>query len=312
MPMRKVGSETPIREIVISACDRKVPRRSAAKTPIGTPTTSAMTAASSESSSVAGKPLGDERRDLAALAQAQPEFALHGVADEVGELDRERAGRGRGRSAVAGVAAGVASWPRMFVTGSPTYWNSMKAMKATVSMTRTAWTSRRRTKASMGPVETAPQRERSAARRRARAAHGEHEPRRHDRFVARHAMRAKRAPRVKGVFPRERTSQARRRKGRPKAAFCNWIGNSREASVGSEEVTNAELEALRGAASRRRSGDRGAAGDCETRVVAVVERRRSCRTSPSAWTGCTGTSPWLATRCSVVEHADVLVSLLRS
>ena len=44
---------------------------------------------------------------------------------------------------------GVASWPRMLVTGSPTYWNSMKAMKATVSITRTACTRRRRTKASM-------------------------------------------------------------------------------------------------------------------------------------------------------------------
>ena len=49
-----------------------------------------MTAASSDSSSVAGKPLGDQRRNLAALAQAQSEFALHGVADEVRELNGER------------------------------------------------------------------------------------------------------------------------------------------------------------------------------------------------------------------------------
>lgn len=35
------------------------------------------------------------------------------------------------------------------VTGSPTNWNSMKAMKATDNMTTRAWTRRRRMKASM-------------------------------------------------------------------------------------------------------------------------------------------------------------------
>ena len=93
--------------------------------------------------------LGDQRRDLGALAQAEAELALRGVAEEVPELDGERAGRGRGRRAAAGAAAGVASWPRMLVTGSPTYWNSMNAMNATASMTITAWTRRRRTKANM-------------------------------------------------------------------------------------------------------------------------------------------------------------------
>jgi len=34
--------------------------------------------------------------------------------------------------------SGVASWPSMNTTGSPTYWNSMKEMKATVTMTITA------------------------------------------------------------------------------------------------------------------------------------------------------------------------------
>jgi hypothetical protein len=37
----------------------------------------------------------------------------------------------------------------MLDTGSPTYWNSMKAMKATASITTKAWASRRRMKASM-------------------------------------------------------------------------------------------------------------------------------------------------------------------
>ena len=54
MPIRKVGSDTPISEIVIIACDTKVPRLSAEYTPIGMPKASAMSAASSVSSSVAG------------------------------------------------------------------------------------------------------------------------------------------------------------------------------------------------------------------------------------------------------------------
>src|ERR1019366_6888120 len=52
--------------------------------------------------------------------------------------------------------AGVASWPRMLVTGSPTYWNSMNAMKATTSITTRAWSRRRRMKASIRNRRSSP------------------------------------------------------------------------------------------------------------------------------------------------------------
>src|SRR5664280_862826 len=48
---------------------------------------------------------------------------------------------------------------------------------------------------------------------------------------------------------------------------------SREASARSEEVTNAELEALRLAAEGRSRCARGATGDRETRLIAVVQLR---------------------------------------
>src|SRR5690606_20142012 len=47
------------------------------------------------------------------------------------------------------ICSGVASCPSRNTTGSPTYWNSRKAMAATLTITTTAWTSRRRMKASM-------------------------------------------------------------------------------------------------------------------------------------------------------------------
>src|SRR5689334_8102812 len=46
-------------------------------------------------------------------------------------------------------SSGVASWPSMNCTGSPTKRNSENAIRPTASMTTTAWTIRRRTKASI-------------------------------------------------------------------------------------------------------------------------------------------------------------------
>ena len=54
MPMRKVGSDTPSSDPASSSCDSMLLRLSA-YTPSGTPTTSASTAATSDSSSVAGR-----------------------------------------------------------------------------------------------------------------------------------------------------------------------------------------------------------------------------------------------------------------
>ena len=49
-----------------------------------------MSAASEGQFERRGQPLGDQRRDLAPLAQAEAELALARIADEARELDRER------------------------------------------------------------------------------------------------------------------------------------------------------------------------------------------------------------------------------
>ncbi len=55
MPIRNVGSDTPSSDNVMNTCEPKRPRRNAVYTPNGMPTTSAITAADSASSIVAGK-----------------------------------------------------------------------------------------------------------------------------------------------------------------------------------------------------------------------------------------------------------------
>ena len=111
------------------------------------PIASAIRAASRVSSSVAGSRSAISEATFLPwrrLSPNSPRTALPTKrANWIGNgLSRPRSARSCWR------CCGVASWPRMLVTGSPTYWNSMKAMNATVSMTRTAWTSRRRMKAS--------------------------------------------------------------------------------------------------------------------------------------------------------------------
>ena len=94
--------------------------------------------------------LDDQRRHLAALAQAEAELALHRIADEARELHREGLVQAEVARAAARAARAWRPGPSMLLTGSPTYWNSMKAMKATVSITITACSRRRRMKASIG------------------------------------------------------------------------------------------------------------------------------------------------------------------
>ena len=84
--MRKVGSDTPSSDPASSSCDSMLLRLSAVYTPSGTPTTSASTAATSDSSSVAGR-RDEQGRDGFALAQGDAEVALRGIGDEVAELD---------------------------------------------------------------------------------------------------------------------------------------------------------------------------------------------------------------------------------
>ena len=50
-----------------------------------------MSAASKRQLERRRQPFGDQRRDLASLAQAEPELAAHGIGDEARELDRKRA-----------------------------------------------------------------------------------------------------------------------------------------------------------------------------------------------------------------------------
>ena len=105
MPIRKVGSDTPSSETVSSTCDQEAAAAAApCRRPAGCRPTSASSAAANASSSVAGQPLDDQRRDLAPLAQRQAEIALHRVADEARELHRRTAGRARGRRAAARAA----------------------------------------------------------------------------------------------------------------------------------------------------------------------------------------------------------------
>ncbi len=72
MPIRKVGKDTPNSEIVMKTWLRKVPRLSAAYTPMGMPTSSASTAATMDSSSVAGKRSAIRRETLAPWRRLRP------------------------------------------------------------------------------------------------------------------------------------------------------------------------------------------------------------------------------------------------
>jgi hypothetical protein len=137
MPIRKVGSDTPSSDKVMNAWLMKVPRLSAAYTPMGMPTTRASKAATRASSSVAGKRSAISARHLGALAQAQAELTLRRIHQKVPEL-HEKGFVQPQIGAQLRICSGVASCPSRNTTGSPTYWNSMKAMKATVTITMTA------------------------------------------------------------------------------------------------------------------------------------------------------------------------------
>ena len=118
--MRKVGSDTPSSDPASSSCDSMLLRLSAVYTPSGTPTTSASTAATSDSSSVAG------RRDLSKVEtgslwrREMPKLPCAALATKWPNWTTAGSFRPR-RSRSSMRSASVASWPSMMVTGSPTY-----------------------------------------------------------------------------------------------------------------------------------------------------------------------------------------------
>ena len=149
MPIRKVGSETPSSESVMNTWLRKLPRRSAEYTPIGMPISSARSAATSASSSVAGKRSPIRRETLAPWRRLRPNSPCAALTQEMPELHEEGLVQPQVGAQLRGSAAGVASCPSRKTTGSPTYWNSRNAMNATATMTITAWIRRRRIKANI-------------------------------------------------------------------------------------------------------------------------------------------------------------------
>ena len=89
MPIRKVGSDTPSSDSVIISWAPNLPRRSAAYTPSGMPTGQRDDGRTERQFQRRREALGDQRRHLAALAQAEAELALHRIADEAAELHDE-------------------------------------------------------------------------------------------------------------------------------------------------------------------------------------------------------------------------------
>ena len=106
--------------------------------PSGCRAASAKTAAANASSSVAGKPLGDQRRDRLLDLVGDAEIELHARSRRSGRTAPASDRRGRARSRSCSRSSSVVSWPTIWLTGSPTKRNSRNASSATVSMTMAA------------------------------------------------------------------------------------------------------------------------------------------------------------------------------
>ncbi len=137
MPIRKVGNETPSSDAAIVSLASQCRRRSAVYTPRGMPIAIATSPATTASSSVAGSRSAintDTSRPWRRLSPKSP----------VSARPTKRANwTGAGRSSPSAAcnaarSAGVASWPIMLLTGSPTYWNSENDPIPTTSITSTA------------------------------------------------------------------------------------------------------------------------------------------------------------------------------
>ena len=141
MPIRKVGSDTPIRETVISTCESHVWRCRPVYTPMGTPSASAKSADRTASSRVAGI----RERIMSAtgfLCWYEMPKSKAAAADtkrpncsSTGSL-RPRVSRSSSRS------SRVVSMPTIWCTGSPTNWNIRNAISATKNITSSDCASR--------------------------------------------------------------------------------------------------------------------------------------------------------------------------
>ena len=145
MPMRKVGSDTPRSDTVMNTWLMNVPLRSAAYTPMGMPRTTANKPAMAASSSVAGKRSPIRRETLAPWRRLRPNSPCAAFTRKCQYCTKKGWSSPRSDRNWA-IWSGLASWPSRKTTGSPTYWNSMKAMNATTIMTITACINRRRIK----------------------------------------------------------------------------------------------------------------------------------------------------------------------
>jgi len=151
MPIRKVGSDTPISEIAISAWDARLPRRNAAKTPIGTPTASAMKAAHSDNSSVAGSRSAMREETLRPWRRLSPNSPAR-PGPRSGRTGQETAGPVRvGAQLVALLGRGVLTKDVGHRVADVL--EQHEGDETHVSMTIKAWTSRRNVKVSMNSVQ---------------------------------------------------------------------------------------------------------------------------------------------------------------
>jgi len=99
-------------------------------------------------SSVAGKRSAIRRETLAPWRKLRPNSPCTALTKKWPNCTKK--GWSRPKSARSrSICSLVASCPSKNTTGSPTYWNSKKAMKATVTITITAWISRCKMKASI-------------------------------------------------------------------------------------------------------------------------------------------------------------------
>ena len=85
--------------------------------------------------------LGDQRRDRLAQLVGDAEFEPRGTDKKRPNWTIDRIVEAELLAQLLALLSSGVSWPTIWLTGSPTKRNSMKAISATVSMTTTAWNS---------------------------------------------------------------------------------------------------------------------------------------------------------------------------
>ena len=116
---------------------------------MGTPTTRARTAATNDSSKVAGKRSAISRETLAPWRRLKPNSPCAACTRKCQNCTKKGWSSPRAERS-SRIWSGRASCPSKNTTGSPTYWNNKKEMNATTTKTSTACSKRRITKANIG------------------------------------------------------------------------------------------------------------------------------------------------------------------